>query len=90
MDKPRYRNPSAKAKDEPNIQTNRRGNHGLDAQKTLLLDCLCNDRATAEEPELIVEERKEPLEELLIPPPLQQQFEQHQVANEQRIFDREQ
>ena len=31
VDKP-HQNPSAQAKDEPNIRPNRRGNHGLDAE----------------------------------------------------------
>ena len=57
VDKP-HQNPSAQAKDEPNIWSNRQG-HGLDAEKILLLDRLCADQAATDEPELIDKENNQ-------------------------------
>jgi len=49
-------NPSVQAKINPRVLPNRRGN-GLDQQRLLLLERLCAERASAEEPELIVDEQ---------------------------------
>ena len=77
VEKQCYQNPPAQAKDQPSLQPNRRGNHGLHAENILLLDRLCADRVDTEEPELIVEgEIQEPQDEQLLTVPLQQLLKQ--------------
>jgi len=51
--RPRYTNPSAQAKANPRVLPNRHGN-GLDEESIRLLAHLCAERATAEEPELVI------------------------------------
>ena len=50
---PTFRNPSAQAKADLRVLPNRRGN-GLDEERLRLLERLCAERASAEEPELIL------------------------------------
>jgi len=65
----RYKNPSAQAKANPVLLPNRRGN-GLNEAQLRLLARLCAERASTNEPELIVEEQ------LPLPPQMQDQYEQ--------------
>ena len=53
---PTFQNPSVQAKADPRVLPNRRGN-GLDEGRLRLLERLCTERASAEEPELIVDEQ---------------------------------
>jgi len=65
----RFKNPSAQAKANPILLPNRHGN-GLDEERVLLLERLCAERASTNEPELIVEEQLPP------PPQIEDQREQ--------------
>ena len=66
---PTFRNPSLQAKRNPRVLQNCRGN-GLNEAQLRLLERLCAERATGEEPELIVEGQLHP------PPQIQEQYEQ--------------
>ena len=77
---PTFRNPSLQAKANIILLTNRHGN-GLNEAQLRLLEPLCAERATGEEPKLIVEEQLHP------PPQIQAQYEQeneHPQADEQQ------
>ena len=53
---PTFCNPSAQAKADVRVLPNHRGN-GLNEERLRLLESLCTERASAEEPELIVDEQ---------------------------------
>jgi len=69
VERPTFRNPLEQAKANPRVLPNRRGN-GLNEAQLRLLERLCAERATGEEPELIVEGQLHP------PPQIQEQYEQ--------------
>jgi hypothetical protein len=66
---PTFRNPSLQAKRNPRVLQNCRGN-GLNEAQLRLLERLCAERATGEEPELNVDGQLHP------PPQIQEQYEQ--------------
>ena len=59
VERPTFRNPLEQAKANPRVLPNRRGN-GLNEAQLRLLERLCAERATGEEPELIVEGQLHP------------------------------
>ena len=67
--KPLFRNPIEQAKNNPRVLPNRHGSR-LDNERLRLLACLCADRASTNEPELIVDEQLPP------PPQIEEQREQ--------------
>jgi hypothetical protein len=77
VERPTFRNPSAQAKADLRVLPNRRGN-GLDEGRLRLLERLCTERATADEPELIVEEQ------LPLPPQiLEQEQPEYELPQEE-------
>jgi hypothetical protein len=69
VERPTFRNPLEQAKANPRVLPNRRGN-GLNEAQLRLLARLCAERATADEPELIVDEQ--------LPPPPQMEVQNQQ------------
>jgi hypothetical protein len=70
VERPTFRNPSLQGKAEDlRVLPNRHGN-GLDEERVLLLERLCAERASTNEPELIVDEQLPP------PPQIEDQCEQ--------------
>jgi len=76
---PTFCNPSAQAKADVRVLPNHRGN-GLDEERLRLLESLCTERATADEPELIVEEQ------LPLPPQiLEQEQPEYELPQEEEL-----
>ena len=70
---PTFQNPSVQAKADPRVLPHSHGN-GLDEERVQLLERLCAERASTDEPELIVDEQ--------LPPPPHQIEQQHEQQHE--------